>query len=116
MSPGGDDGAPNLQQLAEMAQQMQADYLAAQQELNDAVLSASSGGGLVTATVTGTGELQSIKIDPKAVDAEDVEALEDLVMAAIKAAGDEAKHLAEEKLAPITQSMAGVTGTEQPDA
>jgi DNA-binding YbaB/EbfC family protein len=110
MFPGGGDGAPNLQDLAKLAQQMQSDYLSAQQELVEAEVSASAGGGLVTATVTGSGELKSIKIDPKAVDPSDVESLEDLVTAAIHAANDEAKKLAEAKLGPITQMMGGMGG------
>ena len=109
MFPGG-DGAPNLQQLAQMAQQMQADYLTAQQELTEAEVSASSGGGLVTATVSGTGELKNIAIDPKAVDTDDMATLEDLVVAAVRAAGVEAQKLAEQKLAPISELSSGMGG------
>lgn len=107
MNTDGGGGAPDMQQLAQIAQQMQTDYMTAQQELTEAELSASSGGGLVTATVSGTGELKGLKIDEKAVDPEDVESLEDLVLAAILAAGEEAKKLAEEKLNPITQAVSG---------
>ena len=108
MFPGG--GAPDMQQLLQQAQKMQADYLQAQQELTEATVSASSGGGLVTATVTGAGELTEIKIDPKAVDADDVESLQDLVVAAVRAANDEAKRMAEDKLGPLTEAMTGFGG------
>lgn len=107
MFPSGGD-APNLQQLAQIAQKMQADYMTAQQELTEAELSASAGGGLVTATVSGTGEIKGIKIDPKAVDPSDVETLEDLILAAIAAANQEAQRLAEDKLGPITAAMGGM--------
>ncbi|ADD45770.1 YbaB/EbfC family nucleoid-associated protein [Stackebrandtia nassauensis] len=109
MFPGG-EGAPNMQELLKQAQQMQQDYVAAQQELVESEVSASSGGGLVTVTVTGAGEFRGIKIDPKAVDPEDVETLEDLVGAAVLAAGEEAKKLAEAKLGPVTQALQAMGG------
>lgn len=109
MFPGG-EGAPNMQEILRQAQQMQQEYLTAQQELLDSEVSASSGGGLVTVTVSGGGEFRSIKIDPKAVDPDDVETLEDLVGAALKAAGDEAKKLAEAKLNPVSQSLQAMSG------
>ncbi|CAM3559863.1 YbaB/EbfC family nucleoid-associated protein [Stackebrandtia soli] len=108
MFPGG--GAPNMQKLLKQAQQMQADYLAAQEELNSAEVTASAGGGLVSATVSGAGELKSVSIDPKAVDLDDLETLEDLVVAAVAAANADAKELAEEKMGPITQAMSGMSG------
>ncbi|MFD0557181.1 hypothetical protein FB566_2437 [Stackebrandtia endophytica] len=108
MFPGG--GAPDMQQLLQQAQQMQADYMKAQQELTEAEVSAAAGGGLVTATVNGAGELKGVKIDPKAVDTDDLESLEDLVVAAVHAANDEAKRLAEQKLGPLTEAMTGFSG------
>src|SRR3982751_2061538 len=85
MRPGG--GQPNMQQLMKQAQKMQQQMVAAQQELAEAQVNGTSGGGLVTATTTGAGEVLSVKIDPKAVDPDDVESLEDLVVAAITDAG-----------------------------
>nr|WP_244615821.1 YbaB/EbfC family nucleoid-associated protein [Stackebrandtia albiflava] len=99
-----------MQQLLQQAQQMQADYLAAQQELAVAEVTASAGGGLVSATVNGAGELKAVKIDPKAVDPEDVETLEDLVVAAVHAANEDARAMAEAKLGPITEAMTGFSG------
>ncbi|MDT7544477.1 MAG: nucleoid-associated protein EbfC [Actinomycetota bacterium] len=99
---------PNMQQLMKQAQKMQQQMLAAQQELADAQVSGTAGGGLVTATVTGSGEVLSVKIDPKAVDPDDVESLEDLVVAAIRDAARAAGELAEQKMGPLTQGMGGL--------
>ena len=65
MRPG---GQPNMQQMLKQAQKMQQQIAKAQAELAEAELTGTAGGGLVTATVAGTGELQAVKIDPKAVD------------------------------------------------
>src|SRR4051812_35708969 len=99
---------PNMQQLMKQAQRMQQQMLAAQQELAEAQVSGSAGGGLVTATVTGSGEVLTVKIDPKAVDPDDVESLEDLVIAAIRDAARAAAELAEQKMGPLTQGMGGL--------
>ncbi len=105
MRPG---GQPNLQQLMKQAQKMQQQIAQAQTELAEAELTGTAGGGLVTVTVAGSGEVKSVKIDPKAVDPEDVETLEDLVLAAIHNAADEAKRLTEEKMGPVAGGMGGM--------
>ena len=99
---------PNMQQLMKQAQKMQQQMLSAQQELAETQLTGTAGGGLVTATVTGSGEVLGIKIDPKAIDPDDVESLEDLVVAAIRDAARAAAELAEEKMGPLTQGMGGL--------
>src|SRR3954462_724252 len=106
MRPGG--GQPNMQQLMKQAQKMQQQMLAAQEELAQTEVSGTAGGGLVTATVTGSGEVLSVKIDPKAVDPDDVESLEDLVVAAIRDATRAAAELAGQKMGPLTQGMGGL--------
>src|SRR3954452_14714191 len=106
MRPGG--GQPNMQQLMKQAQKMQQQMAAAQQELAEAQVTGTAGGGLVTATTTGSGEVLSVKIDPKAVDPDDVESLEDLVVAAIRDATRAAAELAEQKMGPLTQGMGGL--------
>src|SRR3982751_317879 len=98
MRPGG--GQPNMQQLMKQAQKMQQQMVAAQQELAEAQVTGTSGGGLATATATGAGEILSVKIDPKAVAPDDVESLEDLVVAAIRDAARAAAELAEQKMGP----------------
>ena len=97
-----------MQQMLKQAQKMQQQMLAAQQELAEAQVTGTAGGGLVTATATGAGEIQGIRIDPKAVDPDDVESLEDLVLAAVRDAARAAAELAEQKMGPLTQGMGGL--------
>ena len=106
MKPGG--GQPNLQALLKQAQQMQRDLAAAQDELASAEIEGSAGGGIVTATVTGNGDVVSIRIDPQVVDSDDVETLEDLVVAAINDATRQAQQLQAEKMGPLAGGMGGL--------
>ncbi|MDV9189267.1 YbaB/EbfC family nucleoid-associated protein [Streptomyces sp. SR27] len=108
MIPGG--GQPNMQQLLQQAQKMQQDLARAQQELAATEVEGQAGGGLVKATVTGSGELRGLVIDPKAVDPEDTETLADLVVAAVQAANDNAQQLQQAKLGPLAQGMGGMPG------
>ncbi|MBY8877509.1 YbaB/EbfC family nucleoid-associated protein [Actinacidiphila acidipaludis] len=104
MIPG---GQPNMQELLQQAQKMQQDLAAAQQELAEAEVEGSAGGGLVKATVTGAGELRALVIDPKAVDPDDTETLADLVVAAVHSANAAAAQLQQAKLGPLTQALGG---------
>ena len=101
-------GGPNMQQLMKQAQKMQQQLEAAQAELAQTEVSGTAGGGLVQATVTGSGELLSVTIDPKAIDPEDVETLQDLVVAAVRDANRAASELAGEKMGPVTGGMGGL--------
>ena len=85
-----------------MIQQMQNRIAKIQQELEEAIVEGTAGGGVVTAQVTGSRAFHGIKIDPSAVDPEDVELLEDLITAAITDAMDKAAKLAEEKMGALT--------------
>jgi DNA-binding YbaB/EbfC family protein len=107
-------GQPNLQQLMKQAQKMQQQLADAQAELAEAEVTGTSGGGLVTVTQRGSGEVVSIKIDPKAVDADDVETLEDLVLAALHNASDAVKDLTDEKMGPLTSGLGGLGGMGLP--
>jgi len=107
-------GQPNLQQLLKQAQQMQQQLASAQQELATAEVTGSAGGGLVTATVTGSGEVVAVKISPQAVDADDVESLEDLVVAAIRDATVAAQEMQADKLGPLTAGLGGMGGLGLP--
>lgn len=98
----------NMQKIMQQAAQMQQQMAAAQQQLAEAEVSGGAGGGLVTATVSGTGELRAIRIDPKVVDPTDVETLEDLVLAAVHAATAEAHKLTEKTMGPITGALGGL--------
>jgi DNA-binding YbaB/EbfC family protein len=76
-----------------------------QQELENKTVTASSGGGMVTATADGKGQLRSIRIDPTVVKAEDVEMLEDLVIAAVSEAQKKAGEMAQEEMQKLTGGL-----------
>jgi len=101
-------GQPNMQQMLKQAQKMQQQIAVAQAELAEAELTGTAGGGLVTVTISGAGEVKAVKIDPKAVDPDDVETLEDLVLAAVHNANDEVRKLTDEKMGPVTGGMGGL--------
>jgi DNA-binding YbaB/EbfC family protein len=101
-------GQPNLQQLMKQAQKMQEQMATAQAELAEAEVTGTAGGGLVTVVVSGTGEVRSVKIDPKAVDPDDVETLEDLVLAAVHNATEAARQLTEQKMGPLAGGLGGL--------
>jgi DNA-binding YbaB/EbfC family protein len=101
---------PNMQQLMQQAQKMQRELMAAQAELQNAVVEGSAGGGLVRATLTGSGELTDLVIDPKAVDVDDMETLQDLIVAAVRDAKRAADELAETTMGPLAGGMGGGLG------
>src|SRR5438874_4846087 len=88
----------DMNALMQQAQQMQAQMAQAQEELAKETVEASAGGGLVTVKATGAGDILSIKIDPKAIDPDDPELLEDTVLAAVNEALRSAQALAQSKL------------------
>jgi DNA-binding YbaB/EbfC family protein len=88
----------NLQQLMQMGQQLQARITKLQESLGAQKVTGSSGGGMVNATVDGKGEVKEIRIDPACVDKNDVEMLEDLVVAAVAQAQAKAKQMYEEEM------------------
>lgn len=108
MEPG---GQLNIQQLLEQAQRMQEHLMSAQQELADTEVQGTAGGGLVTATVNGQGEVTAVVIDPKAVDVDDpadtAETIADLVLAAIRDAARAAAELQAEKMGPLAEGLGG---------
>ena len=99
---------PNMQQLLKQAQKMQQDMIAAQEALKDEIVESSAGGGMVTVQVTGDLNVKSIKIDPEAVDPEDVEMLQDMVLAAVNEALRSAQELASSKLGGIAGGLGGL--------
>jgi len=100
---------PNMQQLLKQAQKMQQQVAEAQAELAEMTVEGQAG-GLVTARVTGSGDLLDVRIDPKVVDPDDVETLQDLVVAAVRNAMTAAHDLAAEKLGPLTGGAASGFG------
>jgi len=91
--------------ILRQAQQMQAKLAKAQEELEKATVEASSGGGAVTVVVSGQQKLCSIKISPEAIDPDDAEMLEDLVLAAVNEGMEKARELAASKLNAITGGL-----------
>lgn len=102
---GGGGGMGGMQAMMKQAQELQKKMAAAQKELDEAVLEASSGGGMVVVKMSGKKELLGIKIDPKVVDPDDAEMLEDLIIAAINDAYKKAEELHEQKMGPLTGGM-----------
>ena len=96
---------PNYQKMMKQVQKMQADMAKMQEDLAYQVVEASAGGGMVTVQVTGAVEIKSSKIDPAAVDPEDVEMLEDMILAAANEALRSAQELANSKLGGITAGL-----------
>jgi nucleoid-associated protein EbfC len=96
---------PNMQELMKQAQQMQQQLMAAQAELAELEVEGHAGGGLVRATLTGSGELRRLVIDPKAVDPDDVETLQDLVVAAVRDGARAVAELTEEKMGPLAGGL-----------
>ena len=96
--------------LLKQAQQMQEEMLKAQEGLADETVEASSGGGMVKVTMSGDLKLQSIKIDPEAIDPEDADMLSDMVLAAVNEAIRAAQELASSKMGGITGGMPGMGG------
>ena len=98
-------GGMNMQQMMMKAQKMQQEIQKKQQELEATEFTASAGGGMVTVTVLGNKTVQSIKIDPACVDPDDVEMLEDLILAGVNAAIKEASDTVEREMGRITGGM-----------
>ena len=101
---------PNMQQMLLQAQKMQQQLAEAQAQLATQEVDGTAGGGMVTATVTGAGDLRAIVINPEAVDPDDIETLQDLIVAAVRDANRAAQALAAETMAPITGGLGGLGG------
>ena len=100
---GGFGGGANMQQLMRQAQKMQQAMAEAQEKLDAAEYEAAAGGGVVSVKVSGKRELTSITIDPQVVDPDDVEMLQDLIMAAVNEAlrqGEETREATMNRMAP----------------
>ena len=103
--PMGGIGGANMNQMIKQAQKMQQDMLKMQEELDQMTVEASSGGGMVTVTATAKKEITAIKINPEAVDPEDVEMLEDLILSAGREALSQADKVSAEQMGKITGGM-----------
>jgi DNA-binding YbaB/EbfC family protein len=103
-------GQPNMNAMLKQVQKMQADMAKAQEELKNEVVEASAGGGMVTVKVSGDLEVREVRIDPEAVDPDDVELLQDMVLAAVNEGVRAAQELAANKLNAAAGGLAGPGG------
>lgn len=99
---------PDMSQILAQAQQMQAQLQAAQQEILATTVVGNAGNGLVTVTMAGNGEVSAVTVDPKVVDPEDVETLQDLLLGAFKDAHNKVANVAEEKMGPLSKGTGGL--------
>lgn len=106
--PGGMPG--NMNQIMKQAQKMQKQMEEATKELGEKEATASAGGGVVEVTVSGKREVTKIKINPEAVDPDDVEMLEDLIMAATNEAFREIEDISSQSMSRITGGLGGMGG------
>ncbi|MFT4641410.1 MAG: DNA-binding YbaB/EbfC family protein [Verrucomicrobiales bacterium] len=100
----------NIQKMLKQAQQMQAKMQSAQADLAEKTVEATAGGGKVTVTANGGGDILSVKINPTVVDAEDVEMLEDLILSGVRKAQEKAKSLMQTEMEKVTGGMPGLPG------
>lgn len=98
-------GMPNVQQMMAQVQKMQKDMELAQEQLKLEVVEASTGGGMVTVKVSGDLQVREVRIDPAAVDPDDLEILSDMVLTAVNEALRMAQQLAESKLGGATAGL-----------
>lgn len=99
------EGPLDLGNLFQQAQRLQQDMMQAQEQAKTRLVEASSGGGMVTATVTGGGELRALKIDPQCVDARDIGMLQDLIIAAVNQALAKAQEMMQQEMSKLAGGM-----------
>ena len=101
---------PNMNQMMRQVQQMQQEMEKAQEQLKHESVEASAGGGMVTVKVSGELEVLELRIEPEAVDPEDVELLQDMVQAAVNEALRSAQELAASRMGAVTGGLGGPEG------
>ena len=99
---------PDMNKMMQQVQQMQAEMAKAQEELATETVEASVGGGMVTVTANGSGEITAIKIKPEAIDPDDPETLEDLVLAGVNQALKNAQDLMQSRLGGALGGLGGL--------
>jgi nucleoid-associated protein EbfC len=107
-------GQPDLAMIMQQAQKMQEQLVAAQAELATAEVTGQAGNGLVQVTMTATGEVQAVRIDPQVVDPDDVDTLQDLVVGALQDAARAAQQLQAEKMGPLAGGLGDAGGLGLP--
>jgi nucleoid-associated protein EbfC len=107
-------GQPDLQMIVQQAQKMQEQLIAAQAELASAEVTGQAGNGLVQVTMTAAGDVRGVRIDPKVVDPDDVDTLQDLVVGALQDAARVAQQLQAEKMGPLAGGLGDAGGLGLP--
>ena len=107
-------GGGNMQSMLKQAQQMQEDMQNKQAELEEQEYDISAGGGVVNIKINGKKELLSVKIDPEVVDPDDVETLEDLIVAAMNEAIGKVEKISADEMQKITGNLGGFGGMGMP--
>jgi nucleoid-associated protein EbfC len=103
-------GQPDMQMILQQAQKMQEQLMAAQAELASAEVVGQAGNGLVQVTMTAAQEVRAVRIDPKVVDPDDVDTLQDLLVGALQDAQRAAQELQAEKMGPLAGGLGGDLG------
>lgn len=107
---GGGYGGMNQAAMIKQAQKMQQDLMQMQQDLENQTYTAAAGGGVVKATVTGKRELTEVAIDPEALDPEDLEMLQDMIVAAVNEALRKAEEASQQSMSKITGGLGSLGG------
>lgn len=100
-------GQPDMSELLAQAQEMQSKLEAAQQEILSAIVIGQAGNGLVSVSMQGSGLVNAVNIDPKVIDADDPETLQDLLVGAFNDAHNQVAQIAQEKMGPLQGAMGG---------
>ena len=96
---------PDFMKILQQAQEMQGRFQQIQEELQKLTVTGSAGGGMVTADVTGTGQIKKIKLDPSVVNPSDIEMLEDLIVVAVSDAQQKAQKMAQDQMGKLTGGL-----------
>jgi nucleoid-associated protein EbfC len=110
------DNEQSLQEIMERVQAVQQELMSAHSDVNDTEVTGSAGGGLVTVTMRGSGEVTSVRFEQSVVDEGDAEALAALTMTALRHATDELRMIATERMAAVTNGLEGTFGAYGNDA
>lgn len=108
MPVGGAGGGGNQSQMMRQLQQMQEEMAKAQEALENETVEVTAGGGAVTLVMNGHQKVVSIKIDPEAVDPEDVETLQDMIVAAVNQGVEQSQEMASKRMEAVTGPLSGL--------
>ena len=98
-------GIPGMGNIMKQAQQFQTKMAKLQEELGEKTIEASAGGGMVAVVANGRQEIESIKIDPEVIDADDADMLQDLILAAVNEALNRSREMVSEEMGKLTKGM-----------